>query len=202
MTQTLPVVAAFDFDGTLTYRDSLMPFGIFVQGKLLSTLSVTLALPYLLGFVCKIVSRKKAKEALLARFFKGEHIESLRKWGQEFASKGIPFLLRPEAMQRFYWHKSQGHRCVVVSASIDAYLNPWAYSVGFNDVLCSRLEVTADQKVTGKLLGQNCWGPEKVSRLEELLGPREGYVLYAYGDSRGDREMLAAADYAYERTFN
>lgn len=201
MTETLPVVAAFDFDGTLTYRDSLLPFAIFTRGKLSSTFRVTLELPRLLGFALRIVPRQKAKEGLLRRFFGGEHIETLRKWGHEFAYKGLPFLLRPEAMERYYWHKQQGHRCIIVSASVDIYLSPWAYSVGFQDVLSSRLAVTPDNIATGKLEGLNCWGPEKVRRLEGLLGPKSGYTLYAYGDSRGDREMLSIADHAYDGTF-
>lgn len=201
MMEERPVVAAFDFDGTLTYRDSLLPFAIFIRGKLKSTFNVTLALPYLLGFILHIVPRQKAKEALLRQFFKGEHIETLRKWGQEFALRGIPLLLNPKAMERFLWHKKQGHRCIVVSASIDIYLNPWAYHAGFNDVLGSRIEVGDDNTFTGKLVGLNCWGPEKVRRIEQLLGPKSNYVLYAYGDSRGDKEMLELADYAYNETF-
>ena len=200
MTDARPVVAAFDFDGTLTYHDSLLPFAIYTQGKMRSTLNLTVELPRLLGFVLKIVPRQCAKEGLLRRFFGGEHVETVSKWGQEFAHKGIPLLLRPEAMERFHWHKQQGHRCVIVSASVDVYLNPWGYSVGFNDVLGSRLAVD-DHLITGKLEGQNCWGPEKVKRLEQLLGPKSGYELYAYGDSRGDKEMLELADHAYNGTF-
>lgn len=201
MTDARPVVAAFDFDGTLTYRDSLLPFAIFTRGKLKSTLSLTVELPKLLGFVLKLVSRQTAKEALLRRFFGGEHIETVRRWGQEFADKGVPFLLRPEAMERYYWHKQQGHRCIVVSASVDIYLNPWAKCAGFDDVLGSKLEISSEDKLTGRLVGKNCWGPEKVRRLEELLGPKAGYTLFAYGDSRGDQEMLQLADYAFKKTF-
>lgn len=200
MSDPLPVVAAFDFDGTLTYRDSLLPFAIFTRGRLRSTLLVTAVLPQLLGFIVKLIPRQQAKEALLSQFFKGEHVETMRRWGQEFAHKGIPLLLRPEAMNRFFWHKQQGHRCVIVSASVDIYLAPWAYSVGFNDVLSSRLAVE-DDKITGKLVGANCWGPEKVRKLEALLGPKSGYQLYAYGDSRGDKEMLELADFGFNGTF-
>jgi HAD superfamily hydrolase (TIGR01490 family) len=104
-------------------------------------------------------------------------------------------------MQRFAWHKQQGHRCVIVSASLELYLRPWATAAGFNDVLGSRLEALDDGRTSGKLLGENCFGPEKMRRLETLLGPREGYTLYAYGDSRGDKELLSAADFAFYKKF-
>lgn len=201
MTDARPVIAAFDFDGTLTYRDSLLPFAIFTRGRWQSTLLLCLEVPRLLGFLLKIVPRQIAKEGLLRRFFGGEHAETMRKWGQEFAYKGLPLLLRPQAMERFHWHKQQGHRCILVSASIDVYLTPWAYSVGFQNVLSSKLAISAEKAVTGRLEGNNCWGAEKVKCLEQLLGPKSGYILYAYGDSRGDQEMLQMADYAYHGTF-
>lgn len=201
MSELKPVVAAFDFDGTLTYHDSLLPFAIFIRGKLKSTFLLLLVLPWMLAFVLKIISRQSAKEKLLRSFFGGEHVETMNRWGEEFAKHGIPFLLRPAAMERFQWHKAQGHRCVIVSASIETYLKPWAKIVGFDDVLASRLEVK-EQKVTGRLQGLNCWGPEKIQRLEELLGSKVGYVLYAYGDSKGDFDMLEIADYAYKKKFN
>ena len=104
-------------------------------------------------------------------------------------------------MQRLAWHRQQGHRCVVISASLELYLRPWASTVGFDEVLGSRLEVLDNGRTSGKLLGENCFGPEKMRRLEALLGPREGYTLYAYGDSRGDKELLSAADYAFYKSF-
>jgi len=104
-------------------------------------------------------------------------------------------------MDRLQWHLEQGHRCIIVSASIDIYLEPWAESFGVHDVICSRL-ASPNGFVTGKLMGANCWGPEKVRRLEEEFGNLEDYNLFAYGDSRGDRELLAAADHPFYRTYS
>jgi phosphoserine phosphatase len=70
----------------------------------------------------------------------------------------------------------------------------------FDACLSSRLSLDAQGCVTGKLLGSNCWGIEKVARLQDWLQrPRNTYTLYAYGDSRGDLELLAAADHPYYR---
>jgi phosphoserine phosphatase len=44
-------------------------------------------------------------------------------------------------------------------------------------------------------ISKNCYGQEKVNRLLEVEPDRKNYYLYAYGDSRGDREMLAFADF-------
>ncbi|MBZ0251782.1 MAG: HAD-IB family phosphatase, partial [Candidatus Methylomirabilis sp.] len=83
---------------------------------------------------------------------------------------------------------------------LDLYLEPWGRKAGFDDVLCSRLALEGGAP-TGRLEGGNCFGPEKVARLARALGPLERYELYAYGDSRGDRELLAAAAHPFYKTF-
>jgi HAD superfamily phosphoserine phosphatase-like hydrolase len=88
---------------------------------------------------------------------------------------------------------------MLVSASLELYLAPWGRQAGFEHVAASRLEVGADGTVSGRLAGPNCFGAEKVARLEQLLGPLERHIVYAYGDSRGDRELLMQADYPYFR---
>lgn len=195
--KTPPVVAAFDFDGTVTYRDTLLPFLMEVQGPLGAFWNLAKDLPSLVGFALGVVPRQQAKEAILSRFFKGKSIEEVRLLGKQYAEGSLKDKIRPEALQRLQWHQNQGHRCVIISASLDIYLAKWAHDVGIHDIITSQLDVDSQGKVTGHLLGDNCWGPEKLRRLEELLGPRKGYVLYAYGDSRGDQEMLGNADYPF-----
>ncbi len=195
-----PVVAAFDFDGTLTYRDTLLPFLLHATGPGSFARHVLALTPTLAGYGLGMIRNDVAKQRVLARFFAGTPIDTLRDKAEKFAGHELPGLIRPEAARRFDWHKQQGHRCIVISASLDLYVRHWALETGFDEVLASRLETTADGRVTGKLLGENCFGAEKVRRLEALLGARNGYTLYAYGDSRGDKELLATADYAYYRT--
>jgi len=132
---------------------------------------------------------------------KGCHESEISAKGKEFARHILPALLKPEGMQRLRWHQQQNHRCILVSATLDSFLAPWSQQVGFNDLICSKLAADERHVISGKLEGLNCWGAEKVRRLELLLGPRAAYTLYAYGDSRGDRELLAFADHAFYRTF-
>jgi len=194
-----PVVAAFDFDGTLTRRDTLLPFLLHTLGAPAVMWHALILSPTLAGYSLRLIRNDIAKERVFARTISGIDIEVLRGKAAEFAEQELPKLIRPEALRRFDWHKKQGHRCVVISASLDLYVKPWALKAGFDDVMASRLETREDGTVTGKLPGGNCFGIEKIRRLEALLGARSGYTLYAYGDSRGDRELLAAADHAYYR---
>ena len=77
---------------------------------------------------------------------------------------------------------------------------PWAVENGFQEVCGSKLEIIKE-RLTGRLVGKNCWGPEKVARLEACVGALSSVCLYAYGDTRGDRELLAAATYSNFRAF-
>ncbi len=194
-----PVVAAFDFDGTLTYHDTLWPFLVYTHGFWKAATALTWLSPWLVRDAFKGASRQPMKERVLTEFYGGKSEKEMRDLGVEFAKKPLEKHLRPEAMERFQWHRQQGHLCVLISASVDTYLVPWAQQVGFDKVATSRLEIDANQCITGRLVGKNCWGPEKVRRLQELVGPKEGYLLYAYGDTRGDRELLQYADHPFYR---
>jgi phosphatidylglycerophosphatase C len=172
-----PIIAAFDFDGTITTRDVLPSFLIHAQ-----------------------ISRQQMKEIILSRFFKGMAETKIHTLAKAFSnSPSFKRLLRPEALRRIYWHQLQGHRLILISAAIDAALIPWAQLVRFDQIIASKLEISPQGRITGHLIGLNCWGPEKVRRLEELVGPRETFVLYAYGNSRGDKELLNSADFAFLR---
>lgn len=197
--ETKPVVAAFDFDGTLTRRDTLLPFLIHALGTPAVMRHALILSPTLAGYGLGLIRNDVAKERVFAQTISGTDIGVLRDKAAEFAEHKLPGLIRPEAIRRFDWHRKQGHRCVVISASLELYVKPWALKAGFDDVLASRLETREDGSITGKLSGGNCFGIEKVRRLEALLGARSGYTLYAYGDSRGDKELLSAADHGYYR---
>lgn len=195
----LLTIAAFDFDGTITTGDSLLVFLKYAAGSWNTFKSLFLLAPFLIGFLFKCVSRQKVKEKILSRFFAGMPINWMKELGDSFAySKELEKMIRPSARQRLAWHQKQGHRCVLISATLDIYLIPWAKQEGFHDVLSSKLEANSSGVVTGRLEGLNCWGAEKTRRLQETFGPQKGnYILYAYGDSRGDWELLAAANYPF-----
>ena len=197
-----PVVAAFDFDGTLTQGDTMVPFLLHVVGMNHFVRNALVLFPTLAGYGLGIIPNNLAKQRVIRRFFAGLPIATLRNKATDFVEYQLPKLIRQEATQRFAWHKQQGHRCIVISASLELYVRPWALKTGFDEVLATQLEMRPDGSVSGNLLGENCFGGEKVKRLEALLGARTNYILYAYGDSRGDKELLSVADYAYYQKMN
>jgi phosphatidylglycerophosphatase C len=195
-----PVVAAFDFDGTITHRDTMFPFLRHAVGAAGFARAAILSTPVLSAYALGWMANDVAKARTLARFIGGRDLADLQEHGRSFARERLPRLVRPRALERLRWHQEQGHRCVIISASLDLYVEPWAASLEIDEVLCTRLQVNEAGCVSGALATPNCYGVEKLRRLERAFGPRGDYVLYAYGDSRGDRELLQAADYAWFRT--
>lgn len=191
-------IALFDFDGTLTRRDTLLPFLRFAAGTTGLATGLICAAPQLIGFAFGIVSNDIAKEALLRRVLGGREIEGLRAAGIVFAREIVPQMLDQAAFRWFITHRIAGRICILVTASLDVYVEPWARAQGFDAVICSKLEVV-EGRVTGRLDGGNCYGEEKVRRIQSWLRGRKPRHTWAYGDSRGDLEMLCWADTAFYR---
>jgi phosphatidylglycerophosphatase C len=116
------VIAFFDFDGTLTHGDSLMPFLRMVRGTPRFMLDILAASPYLAAYTLRIMRNNVAKEALLQQAIRGLSIEFLRERGVLFSKNFIPTILREDVCSRLRNHQKQGHCCVLVSASLDVYL--------------------------------------------------------------------------------
>lgn len=187
-------LAAFDLDGTITRRETLMPFLARAVGReralrALLASSLPLARAAALGGP----HRDRAKAAFLRGVLAGVPRAALADAAESYADHVVGHGLRPDIRARVDWHRSEGHELVLVSASPELYVAPIGHRLGFDEVLATRLEVDADDRLTGRLVGANCRGPEKVMRLREWRGEALA-VAYAYGDSEGDREMLALAD--------
>lgn len=185
-------VAAFDFDGTLVQGDSLPRYLSRLLGprrfaSVLSRSSPTMLAAY------RSSGRDGAKAALLARAVSGLDAAAAVEAGESFAEM-LANEIRPQMRERIEWHRGNGHKLVLVSASLGLYLIPFGKLTGFDDVLATALEVGPDGRLTGRLLGPNVRAAQKAALLREHIGA-EPVTLWAYGDSRGDREMLAMADH-------
>lgn len=192
------VVAAFDFDGTITTTDSFRAFLLDVGGPVRFALAGLRCLPWLAGVPLGWTERGRTKARFMYAMLGPMRRDALEAAAQRFVETRLPALLRPEMLARVREHQAMGHEVVIVSASPSLYLRKWAATVGIETVLSSELE-WRDGAYAGRLAGPNCWGPEKVARLRAWWGERAPATLYAYGDSRGDREMAELANHAWIR---
>ena len=185
-------IYAYDFDGTLTIRDTLLEFICFACGTARLLLGFLLYSPLLVLMKLRLYSNGKAKQKVFAHFFQGMAIGEFDALCQDFAHTHR-HLLRPEVVRQLEQALSEGSEVLVVSASIDNWVQPFFPKV---KVLGTQIEVI-DGCLTGRFLTPNCYGQEKVRRILALYPDRSEYHLTAFGDSRGDREMLAFADEAH-----
>jgi len=192
------VVAAFDFDKTISTRDNVVPFLRAVVGRTRLARAFLAISPRLVRAALDDERRDTAKVALVRRTLTGYDAGRITAVAAEFADNVVARHLRPDVLERVAWHRNQGHELVIVSASFTSYLDPIAARLGFAAVLATELAVGDDGRMTGELVRPNVRGAEKVRRLDEWLGatpPDAGPAfVWAYGDSSGDRELLARAD--------
>jgi phosphatidylglycerophosphatase C len=184
-------IVAFDFDGTITVRDSFRAFLRWRAGPLGYAAGLVRLAPAALAYLAR-PDRGALKAAMVGVFLKGVARGTLEAEAEAFAEHAAPRLFRPDALAAWERHRAEGALLVIVTASPDLLVAPFAARLGADRLLGTRLVFDAEGRVEGALHGLNCRGAEKVVRLEAAFGP--GLRLAAaYGDSAGDREMVAIA---------
>lgn len=190
-------LALFDFDGTITSKAMFADFMRFAVSRRRWMMGAVVFAPMLAGYKLGIVSGNAIRSCAVRFGFRGMPIDHIEKVGQQFSDDVLPAVLRPIAWQRIQWHKAQGDKIVVVSGALDVYLAHWCRQHGL-DLICSRLE-TVDGTLTGRYRGRQCVGAEKSRRVREACKLESFPVVYAYGDTKEDFEMLSMADKKYYR---
>jgi len=197
-----PVVAAFDLDGTLTEGGSVFPWLRHVAGR---RAVYRAALPLLVPLTIAAIRSGKwadnAKERLFHSLLAGRDLAEVSIASRTFALEHLAQEGRAPVLTRLEWHRAQGHDIVIVSASPQIYVDVMAEALHATGGLGTRLAVDARSRLTGSYLGRNCRGQEKLRRLNEWIDAR-GYssepVIYAYGNSRGDRRLLSGATHPFD----
>jgi HAD superfamily hydrolase (TIGR01490 family) len=185
-------LALFDFDGTISTKDTLIEFIQYAVGKPRYYLGVIYLSPILISFKLKIIKNNIAKEIFLSHFFKNWDRDKFIEIAERYSLERLDDIVRQKALDRISWHKYQGDKIVVVSASIDCWLRAWCEREKLT-LISTKLEYK-DGKLTGKFATPNCYGEEKVVRVHEMYYLRDYDTIYAYGDSSGDRELLELAN--------
>ena len=192
-------IAFFDFDGTVTTKDTLLEFIRFSKGTIPFYLGFALNSPWLVAYRVKLISNQAAKERILAWFFRNTPLSEFQEACDRFAAQVIPGLIRPKALDEIGKLQEKGFSIVIVSASPENWLRHWTETIQAG-LIATRLE-TREGRLTGRIVDQNCHGNEKVHRINEAFDLAGYNEIYAYGDSSGDKPMLALAHHAFYRPF-
>lgn len=193
-------IVIFDFDGTITNRDTMLDMALKNFGLIKFIHGLLMVLPKILTYKLGLISNKSAKEAFLSQFYNNMKYEEFLRISTEYSLKEIDKILKSEAIKKINFYKSKGYKLIIISASIEEWLRPWAIKHGFEAVLSSKILVE-NQKIVGKLDGKNCYGKEKLNRFISHYGPPENYHLITFGDSKGDKEILEISNESYYKKY-
>ncbi len=200
-TRTTETVYAFDFDGTLTTKDTFFAFLDYAVGHARLARFLLLLVPSVIATVLHKISLQESKERLFTRCFKGMPLGEFDRMCADFA-RANKALLREKGIA-FLQDVSRENHVLIVSASIGNYIASFLAECGLDGVAVEATvpELDASGLLTGKFVGANCKGQEKVRRIEARFPNRQDYRLIAFGDSSGDSPMLAFADEAHWKPF-
>jgi phosphatidylglycerophosphatase C len=191
-------LALFDFDGTISNRDTTSDFIVYACGKRRALKGLMHLIPVFLAYSLKRISHHEAKQASINHYFRDWEKESFIKAARGYARHVVPTIIRPEAMNRIQWHLDLGHTVAVVTGSLEILLNQWCTDLGI-DLIATGVDLN------GPSIGlstRNCFKEEKARRIREKYDLRSFACIYAYGDSPGDRDMMVLADKCYYKRFD
>jgi len=190
----------FDFDGTLTKRDTLLAFIEFTHSKRRLFWELFLLSPALVLMKLNFGNNESVKTKLLSRLFRGTKKEILERWAQDFCEKYFHTLLRPAGLTKVLKLQRQGHRIILVTASVETWVKPFADKMGI-EIIGTKF-LFKEQKFTGRFATPNCRGVEKVNRLKKYLQTNKLPAYIMFGDSSGDRALYQQANKYYHRHFH
>ena len=199
-------IFVFDFDGTITTRDTFALFLRYYAGPFPWLINILRLLPTFAAYKLGKIDRHAVKKAVIRRFFAGKLASDVESRAAQFARDVIPGLIRPAAQERIddlLTDPNCGTESLYIcSASIGPYLRSWAGSAGIQitNVMATELEINED-RITGALKGYNVWGENKVRRILDQFPPHAVKIVEAYGDTRGDWEMVHAAEASFFKPF-
>jgi HAD superfamily hydrolase (TIGR01490 family) len=184
-------LALFDFDGTISSKDSFLLFLWEVDKYRFLITCIRYFHPVIL-YLLKCYPKQKLKEIFISGILMGKNINELNYLADNFCQKTVPLIIRDKFWKRLQYHQDRRHTIVVVTATPCFILEPWCRLKSIQ-ILGSELEFDNNGFVTGKLDGDNCMGEEKVRRIQEEYDMSQYEEIFVYGDSSSDQPMLRLA---------
>ena len=197
------IVAYFDFDGTITTKDTLIPFVLYATGWVNFVYKLPLSFWIFCLYLCKFIDNENAKQRFLTLMLRGKTSARLEKLAKNFALTKLDKYIKPEIYAKLEYHNEHGHNIILISANLGIYLRYWAKKHHLTGIIATEIEFIND-RTTGRLATRNCYGEQKTVRLTAYLNENnlEYAYSYGYGNSSGDYALLNYVNEAYWVTGN
>jgi phosphatidylglycerophosphatase C len=181
----------FDFDGTLTKRDTLLSLGLFLARMKPNRLRKTASILLVFGLLkSRLITNDRFKRYFCRVLLAGKSEIELNKLCQRFIDEYVQRVINDSVLEILQKHKQQGDDVYLVSSNFSFVLQPLQKRWDTSGVFATEAEVEAG-RLTGRLVGRACDSQEKLRRVLECFGRDSVREATAYGDSRGDRQLLA-----------
>lgn len=184
-------IAFFDLDYTLLDTSS----GLLYIREIVRQRRIPLWRVGYIGLIYKmgLLKSGQAHSRLITHVARLGREEAARFFAEWVPRQIFPHLTQP-GKTRIEWHQEQGHRVVIISASITEIVRPVAEHLGV-DYLSTRL-ATENGYYTGQLTGPDCYGPGKLYWARQWAAANgldfEQAAGYFYTDSASDLPLLEA----------
>ena len=189
----------FDFDGTLTYKDTMFLFLKFYDPARFSVQFLKYT-PLFILLKLKLADAESVKKSFIASILKGQSRYQIEKKSQQFFEENYPGLFRENALDFIKNIDRTYTESYIVSASLDIWVKPFAEK--FNMRLLSTQAEFIDDIFTGKFVGKNCNKEEKVNRIKQEIRDKKFDKIIAFGDTSGDKAMFRFANESHYRFFH
>jgi phosphatidylglycerophosphatase C len=189
-------VALFDLDGTLTWRDTLLPFLTGYARRHPARLLGTWRAPSALKRYWQDRDRGALKSQVIRMLMQGERRAVIDAWADSFSQRlKLTSGFRPLALRVLEAHRAAGDHLVLLSASPDLYVGHIGRLLGFEQTVCTEVLWEGD-RLDGALKTDNRRGEEKLRCLQRLREQYPGTPVIAYGNSASDLDHMRHADRA------
>ncbi|MFH7764545.1 HAD-IB family hydrolase [Acinetobacter sp. BSP-28] len=187
-------LALFDFDGTLCKKDSFTGFIFYALSKRHIIKQGIKILPWIQAYYLSVYPAPAMRSKLFRAMFSNANALELQQMAQEYAENLMNQLNSP-LLKQLKQHQALGDEVVLVSASVDIYLKHVCGLLNI-DLICTHTE-QVNNVYTGQYTTPDCSSEQKRLRILEKYSLDHYSVIYAYGNSVEDNEMLSLATYSY-----
>jgi phosphatidylglycerophosphatase C len=180
----------FDFDRTLTTRDTILPLGLFLyRAQSTKFRGVGRLLWAAIRLKCGTLSNHEFKEEFCRCLVQGETPEQIERVAHDFTTRHVARVFRRPLVRILHEHRQAGDEVYIVSSNFLFVLDPLRQQLDVSGIIATELEVVGG-RYTGNLAGRACAGAEKLQRVVARFGHDRVRQAVAYGDSEDDRQLL------------
>jgi len=188
-----------DLDGTISRKDSMFKFFSFIHKRSFLVLNFLKSLPYFFLYFLNLINAGSAKSQILRIFFNKFSEAELKILAEDFATYFMKDIKKSAINYLEKVSSEADSEVYLVTASLDIWAQP--ISKALNIKLIATKSAFRNHKFYG-IDGENCNGSEKIRRIKEILNLQDFDTIYAFGNSKGDKEMLGIADHQFFKFFN